>query len=650
MLDYFRKHAKSRAVKAFYIVISLTFIAGFGGLLSSSTCGDKPTDPGVVALVAGRPIHVREVQRAAEAIREEIEAQMGGNIDPKMLKMFRINTQAVDQLVNEALLLEGARQANIRISDADVIQAIRESRFFRRDDGTFSAEKYHSLLKANGLSPSGYEDDERRRLAMSRLLKLAAGSVIVSDAAAAERYRLSNERIELAYLVFDPVKLEDGIAEPDASTLQTFFDGHRDQFQDPARVEVAFLTIDPKSIEPDVKIEDDDVRARYERDAKRYEQPETVSARHILVSVSATANEEEVALAQAKADDILARLQGGADFAEEAKKSSDDPSNKDRGGDLGSFPRGRMDKAFEDAAFGAEVGKLVGPVRSQFGFHIIRVDHHEAERTIALDQVAEVIRKSLVSEKAQRLAEARANALRKEILTRPAGTDWKALAEEKKVGFGEGGPAAAGEAIDGARQLTDAALKLKVGEWTEPVRTGKGFQLATVLARQEARPLGLDEAHDAVVKAYRKSEAAATARKLAEEARTKLAAGTPIDAVAEQSALGAQTTGPLALTFSSIPSLGAEPALIAEAQLLGESRPVASQVVEANGKAVVLAFAKRTEADQGDPTKRKEGLEQTKRQMEMEQQQRVRSALVDQLRTSVAISYNDALMKELADE
>lgn len=650
MLDYFRKHAKSRAVKAFYIVISLTFIAGFGGLLRASSCSDKPTDPGVVATVAGKPIHAREVQRAAEAIREEIEAQMGGNVDPKMLKMFRINTQAVDQLVNEALLLEGAKRANIRISDADVVQAIRESRFFRRDDGSFSPEKYHSLLKANGLSAAGYEDDERRRLALGRLLRLAGGSVIVSDAAAEERYRLSNERLELAYLLFDPAKLEDGIAEPDAGTLQTFFEGHRDQFEDPARVKVAFLTVDPKAIEPDVKIEDDDIRARYERDAKRYEQPESVAARHILVAVAPTANEEEVALAEAKAADILARLQAGADFAEEAKRSSDDPSNKDRGGDLGSFPRGRMDKAFEDAAFGAEIGKLVGPVRSQFGFHVIRVDRHEAERTIPLDQVSEVIRKTLVSEKAQRLAEARANALLKEILTRGAGTDWKALAEEKKIGYGEGGPAASGEPIDGARQLTEAALKLKVGEWTEPVRTGKGFQLALVLERQEKRALGLDEAHDAVVKAYRKSEAAATARKMAEEARAKLASGMPIETVAEQSALTVQTTGPLALTFASIPSLGAEPALIGEAQMLNESRRVATQVVEANGKAVVLAFAKRTEADQGDPTKRKDGIEQTKRQMEAEQQQRVRAALIDKLKTEVEISYNDALMKELADE
>lgn len=650
MLDYFRKHAKSRAVKAFYIVISLTFIAGFGGLLRTSSCDGEPTDPNTVATVAGKPIHLREVQTAADRLRERIEAQMGGNVDPKMLKMFRIQSQAVEQLVDEALLLEGARLAKIRISDEEVVKAIRESRFFARDDGTFSAEKYHSLLKSNGYSPAAYEEDERRRLSLMRFQDLALATAIVSDAAAEERYRIQNERVELGYLSFDPAKLEDGIADPDAAALQSFFDGHRDQFKAPARVKAAFLTVDPKAIEPDVKIEEDDVRARYERDSKRYEQPEAVSAHHILVAVKPEANEEEVELAKAKAEDILARLKAGGDFAEEAKRSSDDPSNKDRGGDLGSFPKGRMAKPFEDAAFGATVGELAGPVRTQFGFHVIRVDRHDPGRTIPLDEVEEAIRRTLVTEKALKLAEARASSVRKEILERGASADWKAIAEEKKLASGEGGPAAAGEPIDGARQLTDAALKLKVGEWTEPVRTGKGIQIAKVLEREEERPQTLDEARDAVVKAYKKDQAIASARASAESARQKLASGTPIETVASELGVTAQTTGPMPLTSPSIPGLGADPALIGEAQKLDDSHRVATQPVDAGGKIVVLTFGKRSLADGGDATKHKEGVAATKRQTEAEQQQLLHQALVDRLKTQIQVSYNAELMKQLAED
>ena len=650
MLDYFRKHAKSRAVKAFYIVISLTFIAGFGGLLSRSSCGGEPTDPNTVATVGGKPIHLREVQMAADRLRERIEAQMGGNVDPKMLKMFRIQTQAVEQLVDEALLLEGARQSKIRISDEEVVNAIKGSRFFARDDGTFSKEKYHSLLKSNGLNPASYEEDERRRLSLVRFQNLALATAVVSDAAAEEHYRLQNERVELSYLSFDPAKLESGIGAPDAAALQSFFEAHRDQFKAPARVKVAFLTVDPKAIEPDVKIEEDDVRARYERDSKRYEQPETVSAHHILIAVKADANDEEVELAKAKAEDILARLKAGGDFAEEAKRSSDDPSNKERGGDLGSFPKGRMAKPFEDAAFGATVGELVGPVRTQFGFHVIRVDRHDPGRTVPLDEVQDSIRRTLVTEKALKLAEARANALRKEILERGASSDWKAIAEERKLASGEGGPAASGEPIDGARQLTDAALKVKLGEWTEAVRTGKGFQLAKVLEREEERPLTLDEARDAVVQAYKKDQAIANARASAESARQKLATGASIESVASELGTAVESTGPMALTSPSVPGLGTDPAVVGEAQKLDESHRVAAQPVEAGGKIVVLAFGKRSLADGGDPTKHKEGVEAAKRQMEAEQQQLVHRALVERLKTQIPVSYNAELMKQLAED
>ncbi len=651
MLDYFRKHADSPVVKVFYAAVSLSFIAGFGGLLrNGGGCGGKPTDPGTVATVAGKPIHIREVERTADSIRERLEERMGGNLDPKMLKMFKIQNQAVEQLVNEALMLEASRRAGIVISDDEVVKAIREARYFARDDGTFSAEKYHDVLKSNGISAADFEDDQRRRLAMIRLQDLAASAVIVTDAAAEEQYRLGNERVELSYLSFDPAKLEDGIPEPDPAGLSTFFEAHRDQFQEPAKVRVAFLTVDPKSIEPDVKIDDSDVRARYEKDAKLYDKPESVTARHILIQVKPDASDEEVALAEAKAEDVLARLQAGGDFAAEAKRSSDDPGSKERGGELGAFPRGRMDKAFEKAAFEAEAGKLVGPVRSSFGFHVILVEQHDPARIVPLDEVQDQIRQTLAGEKAQKLAEARANNDRKQLFEKGPDADWKAFADELKLPSGEAGPVAAGEPIDGARQLTDAALALKVGEWSQPVRTGKGFQLVKVLEKQEARPLSLDEARDAAVQAYRKDQARTKARAMAEETRQKLAGGATIDAVGEQSAVPVQSTGPFALTARTIPGLGADPALQSEAQKLGDTNRVASQPLELSGKFVVLAFGKRTEADGGDPAKRKDGVDQARQQLRSEQQQRLLEALVDHLKGTIQVSYNTDLMKSLAEE
>src|SRR5262249_22669413 len=160
VLDYFRKHADSPVVKVFYAAVSLSFIAGFGGLMRSGGCGSKPSDPGTVAVVAGKPIRIREVQRVADQNRERIEQQKGSNLDPKMLKMFKVQSQAVEQLVDQALMLEGARRAGILISDEEVVDSIHKLPFFLEDNGTFSPSKYHSTLDKSGYSAAAFEDEQ----------------------------------------------------------------------------------------------------------------------------------------------------------------------------------------------------------------------------------------------------------------------------------------------------------------------------------------------------------------------------------------------------------------------------------------------------------------------------------------------------------
>ena len=216
-------------------------------------------------------------------------------------------------------------------------------------------------------SEGRFVQEVRDDILFSKLLELIDSGAAVSEAEARDSIRTRLEELRVAFVALDQERPPLGVQADEAA------------------------------IEKLLKEENDRVRRSYDEQTARFHVPERVRARHVLVQVGKDASEDEAKTARAKIDAALARIQKGEDFAVVAKEVSEDPGSKDQGGDLGFFPRGQMVPAFEDVAFGLEAGKTSEVVRSDFGFHVIRTEAHEAAKDQTFDEVARQIAEELAN-------------------------------------------------------------------------------------------------------------------------------------------------------------------------------------------------------------------------------------------------------------
>ena len=622
MLDYFRKHSRSKPVMILFGLIALTFVFGFGVLPSIQ--GSLGLDPTVMAEVNGVIIRYNDLQSTARRLADRYRAQTGQEIDDVLGDT--IFAQALDVRVNGELLLIAADRAGIAISDEEVIESIRTDPTFERD-GAFSRELYLRLLERQGIQPRAYEEQTRIDLSRQRLQQLLRVSIGVTDAEVEDRYRLENGRLELQYLSFDPAVVQAEVPEPTDEELTAHYEATRTDYQDPARVRAGVLTLSPEALAGEVELAESVIRARYERDPDRFRRQESVTASHILIEVDPAAESEFRDLARARAEAVLVELREGGDWDTLAAEHSGDPSNKDRGGSLGTFGRGQMVEAFEEAAFAAETGEIVGPVETRFGYHLIRVDEHLDARTLKLSEVREELEEELRLERARSLAPDRLRAIREASLaTGLAG------AAEGPIAYEEVGPVAADEPILGSRRITDTAFVLGTpGAIEGPIESATAFHLVELLESIPARDRPLDEARAMVVASWRTEQGRERAHERAVDALTRLRSGEGLQAVADAAGVELRSTGPFSPLGSVVPGLGGDPELVRQTLALSDQDPYPEQVFEVRDRFAVIAFQRRThQAPEGFDEA--EALDLVRRRLLFQKQTAAFEALIDRLR------------------
>lgn len=633
MLNYMRQNAGSRLIKILLLAIAASFIIGFGFLPSVQQSVDRTS---YAALIDGEPVSGEQLQRAYRNLYNAFREQFGDKFDPKALEQFNLPQMALDQLIARQLKLAEARRLEIEVSDEQVRRSIREIPAFQQDGG-FNKDIYLRLLQFNRTTPAEFEAAQREDLMISLVEDLVRAGAQVTPAEAEAQYREENEKVAIRYLEFASRDFESRVERPDEDALRAYLDAHADKFRTPRRVKVDWVSF-PFEAFGGGAATDEEVRAQYDRDIDKYRTDEQVRARHILIQSQGDDPE-----ARGRAEKIAKRARSGEDFATLAAEYSDDPGSKTRGGDLGFFPRGRMVAAFEEAAFSLEPGKISDPVKTDFGYHVIRVEERKAAGTTPLEEVRDEIAKAIVRQRAdagtrQAAEDFRNAAAEGAAFTAPAGaasgrTDFIAPGDDVGGGIGRN------------YLFTSTASRLQPSEVSKPIRVGEGYTVLRAAEIQEPRVPPFEEIADRVFEAYRADEAKALARAAAGEALDALRKdGAEVDTVAAEYDLTAGKTDLFTRKGPYIPGLGASTELKTDVFALTTDAPVAPEPREVRGNWVVAVLDERSA-----PTDEEVAAalpEFTKGLVERRRADIVRN-WTDSLRRSAKIAYNDALLERI---
>jgi peptidyl-prolyl cis-trans isomerase D len=582
MLPYLRKYSRSRVLYGF---LAAVFIAWGVGAVGSSRIE-------VIARVHGEPISRRQLERTTALLQRRYDELAQGRLTPDLARSLDLPGKALDELINSALIAHEADRLGIAPSDDEVLLAITQLPELQQN-GVFDRARLQAFLEQER-DRGEFERDMRRQLLYQRIQSLAADGVQVSDAELEERYKLDHERMRLAFVRIAAKDLEAGITLSDEDVTRY----HQDQgerYRVPTRLRARYVAYRASEIAPSVELTEKDVTTWYEANSdQRFLLPERIRARHIVVKAAPDAPEAVRAAARKKAEDILAEVRGGGDFAAIAKKHSEDKATAAAGGDLGVVPRGKLAPALEAAAWALEAGQVSDLVETPDGFDVVKLDERLDAGPKPLEEVRGEVEQALRTERGSERARAEAEADRREIVNGKALADAVAPRKvEETPPFLDGGPVAG---IGRVPEFTETAFGLGDGEVSDLIETEGAIYLLSPFGREESHVAPLDEVRARVEGDLRRSRAEAAAKERAEQLLTR-AKEIGLDRAAEEAKLRVLETDPFDRRTTTMPPLGFAPAVHDAAFGLTAEAPLGTQVYEANGDAVVIASRERLPAD-----------------------------------------------------
>jgi len=545
-----------------------------------------------VAEVEGAAITVQEYQRQLNARIQMFRASGGSNMSDQMLKQLGIDRQVLQSLIEQRSIEAEARRIGLEVSDAEVREFILHLPAFQENGQFVGYDRYRAALRLQRppLSEGEFEELVRRDLLADKLQTAVTAWVTVPDVDVDEEYRHRNEKVKLQAVAFQADAYRTGLTASDAE-ISALYDKNKERYKIGERRRIRYIKIDTQALRAKVTPTPADVERHYNNNIDQYSNPEQVRASHILLK---TEGKDEAAVRK-QAESILAEVKSGGDFAALAIKYSEDEGSKARGGDLDFFGRGAMVKPFEDVAFALAPGQISDLVKSDFGFHIIKVVDKRAAGQRPLAEVRNQIVEQVKSERAQEEASRLSTQLASEM-TKPADLD--AAAKKHGLSVKESGFFQRSDSIGDlgpSPQVASSAFSLKDDQVSEAVRVPQGYVFLAVSGKEPARVPKLDEVKERVRLDVINDKAKETARAKAAEVAAALKAGADMAAAAKSAGREVRTTELIA-RGTVIPDVGVSPAVDRIAFALpvgGVSDPIATDT----GAAIVRVVEKTSVTD-----------------------------------------------------
>jgi peptidyl-prolyl cis-trans isomerase D len=488
--------------------------------------GEAATD--TVAKVGDQTVTLGEIRQQLAQIEQR-------NQVPKPLESLYAR-QILNQLVFEKELEYEAQRLGITVSDQERADRIKQYVPSAYTGGTFvGLDRYAAEVQARFQLPyQVFEDLIRKGLLEEKFRRRVTDGISVGPAELQEEFRYKNEKIRLDYVLIKPEDLAAKLNPSDAD-IKAEYEKNKAHYQVPEKRAVRYGLLDTTQMRRAVQISDDQLKVQYQANIQQYQVPNRVHVEHILfMTVGKT--DAEVDEIKKTAEDALAQAKKkGANFEDLAKKYSQDPGTKDKGGDLGWLTQGQTVPEFEKTAFSLDKGQVSDLVRTQYGFHIIKVLDKETAHTRPFDEVKDSMRAPLMLQEADKQASDTADQLAKAI-RQSNKVSLDDLAKQYHLTVSETRPVSATDPVlelGNSKEVKDAIVRLRPEELSLPLRSDRGYVVLSVKQILPAHQGSLEEVRSQVIDDLKQEESAKLAKTKADELAKRVKAGEKFDSAAK---------------------------------------------------------------------------------------------------------------------
>jgi peptidyl-prolyl cis-trans isomerase D len=592
-----RKHATSWLIKVALFAIVIVFIF-WGGYSYTEKKASR------VAVVNGSYIGMVEYQSMYKNLVEQMRSQFGKQFSSELAEALNLKRQALDRLINRRLLLTEARALELDVSREELQNAIISYPAFQTN-GRFDQQRYQQILRLNKLTPQEFEASQREDLLISKVQQFITRSTKVLDAEMESFFHHTQDKVNLAYIQLSPKDFKARV-QVNEESLRDYFDRNREKYRLPVKRNIIYVRFRPRDYLDQVQPTDMEIEDFYRLHQEDYKEAEKVKARHILFRIPPKAKTSDIQAIQKKAEMVLDLARKGEDFAELARKYSED-STASKGGDLVYFSREDMVKPFSDSAFSLEEGEISDLVRTRFGLHIIKVEDIQEESIKPLAEIKDTVIRDVKQEQAREIAWQQAEAF---IDISRALDDMQKAALQKSMEVKESGLFAADEPIPllGSHpEISEIIFSLQVKEISPVLTVGEDQLVAQLIAIQDSRLKEFDEARGEVKQDWLVEKSRDLARRKAQELLETARQDGTITKVARNHKLEVKRTGLFTATSPARP-IGNQRDVVITAFALRPGQPVASEVYEIDGKFLILQLEDRLPATEEEFQKQKVNL------------------------------------------
>ncbi len=559
--------------------------------------GGGVTTAGVVAKVGTDDITLQQVAQRARMIGRQ---QFRGNVPPTLMPFLM--QRAADGMITQGALAYEADRMGLGVSDKELADYLHQGQFGQLffPGGNFIGQQQYEDFVQNqfGLSVAQFEKELKDQLAQQKLLSAISAPATVSDKEVEEQVKKQDTKVKFDYavLTLDDVKKQVKVTDVE---LKAFYDQNKQQYLNsiPEKRKARYILVDTSQVAGSIPVTQADLQAYYNQHQDEFRIPETVTVRHILIKTptpgpDGKVDPKAVDAAKAKADDIDKQLKAGANFADLAKKYSDDPGSAQQGGLLPPITRGRTVPEFEQAAFNTPKGQMTGVVRTSYGFHIILVEDKQNARVKPLDEVKAQIEPAIKQQKAAAAAQNLANSV--ENTARSAGID-KAAAE-KGLSVTTTDLIAQADALPGlgpAQELSNALFSAKKNDPPAMAQTPQGYAIYQVTEIQPPQTPTFDQIKAQVEDQFKAQRAQALLAQKTQELSDRARAEHDLKKAAKELDATVKTSD-LVNSTAQVPDVGAMSgaANVAFGMAVGE---ISSPMQGSQGTGIVLAIVEKQE-------------------------------------------------------
>lgn len=495
-----------RALQVGLLVVIAAFVATSVFVFGSGSMSGSGPDTGV-AKVNGESISGDRYQRRYQEYYNAYAQALKDQFSAEAAERLGLSQQVVDELVTEELIVQRARTEGLEASNEELNAQIHAIGHFH-EGGRFSLKRYEEVLRRSNISKTAFEEDVRRRLTRLKVEGIVRTGVKATEGEITQAFVQSREEARATWALVDLPPIVATMTASDAE-MEAYLKDNAAEFRLPERRHVQYVTFVPRDFMKPVS--DADVEKYYKEHPKEFETPRQARAAHILARVSETGGSAAEDKARAKIVDIIRRLKAGEDFSKLARELSEDPGSKASGGDLGMVFQGEVMPDFEAAMFALKPGEMSAePVRTPFGYHVIKVTEvHEGSKK-ALKDVAAQIRERLQTEAADLAAKAKADESRAKLLGSP---DFMAQARTLNLSPVETAIPRRERArgLAGPEPIEETAFSLAKGGISTPLKTPVGYLVLKTVEELPASVPPLTAIKDRVAASVKRQKAEAVA-------------------------------------------------------------------------------------------------------------------------------------------